>query len=460
MCFMKTMTKKLILIISLALTGFFLFAENNSFGVPDSSEVRKSVLESWLMAPLETVRANHPEILANPAGQKFQIRLEESDSTFNVFVSPHMIMDVDVHTDSGVYTKKQDVYPGDAPGSWVVIRDKKSGDPIRIRYYFLSNSDVYIQFSPYNRTSVCDLVIFGNYAVKSVPTGVPFDRFYTASFAEVQRITKINVPWKYVTCDTELYHSVHQMAAVIREKLPGMTYHPTAMIDENDKVVDFITGTEIKFVRDNEDKKLMPVSSAGFLKWVADGLVEPIAGSKLKRYPLLGQTVEYKDIGYQGILSQEFSLSFALDFVRNLSSAVLSVNTGMIYKFNESGVDVTLNPFATGLTDSGFVNTITFVPDCGYNVGVLKSLLYVLANTEPGNIYFGAVRETDRTVKPEVKVFNQNVILMPYFDAGGRFSCYVFMNGKEMSLGEFMTRFDGDFVYLTRVRSNDRFFPE
>jgi len=448
-------TKKIAGLVFL-LSGSLLFAENNSFGIPDSSEIRKDIRETWLEASLTTVRSNQAEIRNNIAGQKFQVRLEESDSTFNIFVSPEMMMDIDYMSDTGKVTKKQEVYPGDAAGSWVLIRNKKDGKPIRIRYYFLPDSDVYIQFSPYNRTSVCDLVIFGNYAVKNVPTGVPFDRFYSASFAEVMRITKINVPWDYVTNSPDMYHSVHQMAAVIREKLPGIEYHSTAMIDENNKIVDFASGKEIKFAEDNHK---MPLSSAGFLKWVADGLVEPIAGSKLKRYPLLGQTVEYKDIGYQGILSNEYSLSFALDFVRNLSSAVISVNTGMVYKFMESGVDVTIEPFATGLTDNGIVNTVTFVKDCGYNIDVLRSLLYVQANLEPGTIYFGAIRETDYRT-PEVKVFNKNVIFMPYFDATGLFNCYVFMNGTEMSLSEFTERFKKDYVYLTRVRSNDRFFPE
>ena len=228
------------------------------------------------------------------------------------------------------------------------------------------------------------------------------------------------------------------------------------MIDENNNTVDFATGKEIQL---EEDLDKQPLSSAGFLKWIADGLVEPIAGGKLKRYPLLSQTVEYKDIGYQGVLSNQYSLSFALDFVRNLSSAVLSVNTGMVYKFNESGVDVTIEPFATGLTDNGIVNTVTFIKDCGYNIDVLPSLLYVLANTEPGIIYFGAIRETDYR-SPEVKVFNKNVVLMPYFETNGLFNCYVFINGTEMILSDFLSRFKKDFVYLTRVRSNDTFFPE
>lgn len=450
------MKKKIIGFLMMTFAAAFLFAENNSFGIPDSSEIRRQIRESWLEASLTIVRSNEPEIMSNISGQKFQIRLEESDSTFNIFVSPRMIMNVDFMSDQGKITKEQEVYPGDAAGSWVLIRNKKDGKPIRIRYYFLANSDVYIQFSPYNRTSVCDLVIFGNYAVKNVPTGVPFEKFYTASFAEVQRITKINVPWDYVTCDTSMYHSVHQMAQVIRENLPKFAYHPTAMIDENNTLVDFTTGKELRFIEDT-DKTF--ISSAGFLKWIADGLVEPIAGSKLKRYPLLGQTVEYKDIGYQGILSNEFSLSFALDFVRNLSSAVLSVNTGMVYKFNESGVDVTIEPFATGLTDNGLVNTVTFVKDSGYSAGVLKSLLYVLANKEPGNIFFGAIRETDYRT-PEVKVFNKNVVFMPYFETDGLFNCYVFMDGEEMTLSEFIRRYKDCYVYLTRVRSNDRFFPE
>lgn len=453
---MKIFRKITAILTFFAVSGFMLYAENNSFGIPDSSEIRKGIRESWLEASLTTVRNNQPEILSNIAGQKFQVRLEESDSTFNIFVSPHMIMNVDFVSDSGTITKEEDVYPGDAAGSWVVIRDKKDGKPIRIRYYFVPNSDVYIQFSPYNRTSVCDLVIFGNYAVKGVQTGVPFSRFYTASFAEVMKITKINVPWEYVTCDGELYHSVHQMAAVIREKLPGIVYHDTAMVDENNKIVDFASGKELVFI---DDEEKLPLSSAGFLKWVADGLIEPISGSKLKRYPLLMQTVEYKDIGYQGVLSNEYTLSFALDFVRNLSSAVLSVNTGTVYKFNESGVDVKLNPFATGLTENGLVNTVTFVEDSGYSTGVLKSLLYILANIEPGNIYFGAIRETDYR-SPEVKVFNKNVILMPYFETNGLFNCYVFINGAEMSLSDFLIRYRNDYVYLTRVRSNDRFFPE
>ncbi len=450
------MRKKFLVKTMLVLFSALLFAETNAFDIPDSAQIRSGLRESWFEASLTTVRNNKPQIYRNKVGEEFQVRLEEAETTFNVFVSPKMTMLVDVYSDQGTYTKEQEVYPGDAAGSWVLIRNKKDGKPIRIRYYFLPDSDVYIQFSPYNRTSVCDLVIFGNYAVKNVPTGVPFEKFYEASFNEVQQITRKNVPWAYVKCRPEMYHSVLQMSQVIREKLPEIMFNPDAMYDENGRLVDFATGREIP-VEPEETHKLL--SSAGFLKWIADGLVEPVAGGKLKRYPLLAQTVEYKETGYQGVLSQKYSLSFALDFVRNLSSAVLSVNTGTIYKFNESGVDVTLEPFASGMTEKGIVNTVTFVKDSGYSVNVIKSLLYVLANLEPGTIYFSALRETDYRT-PEVKVFNNNLVLMPYFETNGVFNCFVYMNGKEMSLEDFILRYGDCFVYLTRVRSSDMFFPD
>ena len=96
----------------------------------------------------------------------------------------------------------------------------------------------------------------------------------------------------------------------------------------------------------------------------------------------------------------------------------------------------------------------------GYQVKLLKSLLYVLASTEPDTLYFGAIRGTDRTVTPEIKSFNECVVFLPYFTDTKRFSCYVFMNGHQMTLEDFCMIYAEDFVYLTRVRAYSTFFPE
>ena len=446
--------KKIFLIIAGLVLFSPLFASYNRLGIPDSSEIRDGLEEQWFTAPLSEVRHNQPEIRANDNGEKFQIRLEENESTFNVFVAPHAVIKVNVYSDKGMFTEEQDMYPGDAAGSWVLIRDKRTGKPLRIRYYFLQDSEVFIQFTPQGKIALADLVIFGNYAARGVPTGMPFTKFYNASFEDVMTITETKLPWNYVLSDPQIYHSMKQMAAVIREKLPSITMVDDAMYDENGELVHISTGK--KFEKTDENLLL---SSAGFVKWIADGLVEPLSGGLLKREPLIKETVIVKDNGRQGVLSQKYDLFFSLNWVRNLASAVISVYAGKVYLSNQSGVDVTINPFASSITEKGVANTVTFIENTGYTVSVLKSMLYVLAAVEPGTFYFGAIRGTDRTVTPEVMAFNECAAFFPYFQDDGGFNCNVFMNGREMSLEDFCYFYANDYVYLTRVKSSENFFP-
>ena len=90
---------------------------------------------------------------------------------------------------------------------------------------------------------------------------------------------------------------------------------------------------------------------------------------------------------------------------------------------------------------------------------MLKSLLYLLAASEPDAFYFGAIRGTDRSVSPEIKAFNECVAFFPYFDSNGLFNCFVFMNGRAIKLEDFCLLYQDDFVYLTRVRSAEEFYP-
>lgn len=455
---MKKLNRAILAAFVLLLFVSPAFAAYNSWGIPDSSEIRKGLVERWFEADLETVRMNLPEIYDNNAGEKFQVRLEEADSTYMIYVAPCAVINVNVYSNKGVTKEQQEVYPGDAPGSWVLVRDKKTNAPIRIRWYFTVNSDVYVQFTPYGKTAFADLVIYGNYASKGASTGVSFSELYRASFEDILSMTKISLPWKYVTVDGDKYDGVLQMVGMIQKNLGRVMYVPNAMYDEDGNLVQITNGKP--FSSDSIDSSKLYLSSAGFIKWIADGLVEPIAGSKLKREPLLVETVSVKETGYQGVLSQKYNLFFSLDWVRNLAAAVMSVNTGRVYLFNESGADVTINPFAATISGEGTRNTVTFIEDTGYDVGVLKSLLYVLAATEPGNIYFGAIRETDKTVTPEIKVFNDCVAFFPYFNSNGSFGCFVYMNGKQISLDDFCMLYADANVYLTRVRASEQFYPD
>ena len=453
--------KKLLCLVTALFAAIPLFAAYNRLGIPDSSEIRKGLEEQWFTAPLDIVRQNPPEIRVNNNGEKFQIRLEESESSFNIFVSPRALIKVNVFSDKGMYTEEQELYPGDAAGSWVLIRDKRTGKPLRIRYYFVKNSEVFIQFTPNGKIALADLVMFGNYAARGVPTGMSFEKFYSASFEDVMTITETKLPWSYVLTDPQQYVSIKQMIAVIREKLPKISEVQDAMYDEAGDLVHISNGKKFEKseMADFPEGNLC-LSSAGFVKWIADGLVEPMSGGLLKRDPLIKETVEVKENGRQGVLSQKYDLFFSLDWVRNLASAVVSVYSGKTYMFNQSGVDVTINPFASSITDKGVANTVTFVENSGHTVSVLPSLLYVLAATEPGTLYFGAIRGADRTVSPEIRAFNECVAFFPYFHDDGGFACSVFINGREMTLENFCYYYADDFVYLTRVKSSERFFPK
>lgn len=455
---MKKLNGKIFIGLFLLLLAAPVFADYNSWGIPDSSEIRKGLKERWFEASLEDVRMNLPEIYDNDAGQKFQVRLEESDSTYMIFVAPCATINVKVYSNKGMSYEQQEIYPGEAPGSWVLVRDKKTNKPIRIRWYFSVDSDIYVQFTPYGRTAVADLLIYGNYASKGASTGIPFDKLYELSFADVMKMTAISLPWKYVTVDGDKFGSVLQMAGMIQKNLGRVMFVQNAMYDEDGKLIQITNGKA--FDTENQDPAKLYLSSAGFVKWIADGLVEPIAGTKLKRAPLVKETVTVKENGYQGVLSQKYNLFFALDWIRNLAAAITSVNNGKVYMYNEAGTDVTINPFAATISGAGTVNTVTFIEDTGYNVSVLKSLLYVLAATESGNFYFGAIRETDKTITPEIKVFNDCVAFFPYFSSNGSFGCFVYMNGKQISLDDFCMIYPDAYIYLTRARASKDFYPE
>lgn len=448
--------KKLILGVFLALVVMPVFALYNKYGVPDSSEIRKDLVETWFEAPLSTVRMNRPEIRTNSIGQKFQVRLEETETSFNIFVAPFTRMEVDVYSDKGKSTEVQDVYPGDAPGSWLLVRDKQSGKPLRIRYYFTGNSEVYVQFEPVGKTAYADYVIFNCYAAKGVPTGLPFQRFYSASFDQIVTWTDSMLPWKYTAIYPDSYHSILQMINVLKEKNTNVVFTDDAMYDENGEPVYISSGKPRKI--ENQDIGKITVSGAGYLKWIADGIIEPLAGARLKREPLLETTVQYKENGFQGILSENYDISFSLDWIRNLASAVVSIRSGRNYLYNNSGVDVTVEPFCAEFTEKGIRNSNGYIENTGYSVQALKSLLYVLASENPETFYFAAIRETDRR-SPEVKVFNECAVIFPYFDSQRRFHAVIYKDGAEMSFDEFYSRYCLDFVSLVKVQTTEEFYP-
>ena len=442
------------------------FADYDPWGVPDSSEIRKSLRERWFTAPLSTVRTYAPEIYESKAGNSYQVRFEERGSEVLIIVSPAQDILIDMYNGS----EKQDTvtgvsFPENSAGSWVLYRSAKNGKPIRIRYYFLATSDIFLEFNAVGKKTTADFVLFNMYAAKGVPLGVKFERLYLTSFPELRKLTKNSLPWYLAAAEPSMYHSNLQMISVIRENLERIESVADGAYDELGNPVGVISG-EPRELLDGEDENKLQLSEAGFLKWIVDGVVAATAKGYTYMKPLYRPTVNLPNGGHSDVFSQEYNITFSLDWTRNLALALLSVQKDKNYEYENSGVDVAISPFNSGRISGKDVpaNAVGYVKNAGYRIDVLKALLYVLAVTESDRAYLAAVREPQVSEKndstyPEVGVFNDCAIFLPYFDRNGAFACAVFQDGKEISLDKFVEKYKGAFVNLVRLQSSDRFFP-
>lgn len=481
--------KKIILAATAAL--FMLLpasAEYNKYGIPDSAEIRKVIKDSWLTAPLDEVRRKNVEFRRNEIDTKFQIRLEEGVDEFEIIVSPQTFLKVESIDGSRSSVEQMEVYAEGSPGSWVLYRRKDTGAPSKLRWYFNTDAEVYIQFSPSEGKTYADLVIFNGYAARSVPVGITFEQLYTCSFADVRRLTEKSIPWQKVTVIPKQYHASLQMAAVINKEIPFIDYADDACYNEYGELYSIKTGKPydigdkndddiytnihendvLPFAEENtedtasaaaEQPKRLTLSGPGFIKWIVDGLIEPRTGAKTKISDMLQNTVTYNDLGKNGVLNQKYNLSFSLDWVRNLAAADLSSRSSRTYTYKNAGIDVTVEPFASEIVNGKLQSTAGYLKDTGYSVKRLKGLLYVLAVTEPGYCYLAAIRQPSTVVHDEM-VFNECAIFFPYFDDVGRFGCFVFQNGREMTIEAFCGKYSSAFVHLERVKAQDSFFPQ
>ena len=439
------------------------FAEYNRMGVSDSSDIRKDINETWLNLPLDYLREKHTEIRENSVGERFQVRLEETADTFSVYVSPEVQIPVDVYSNEGFSSAMISDYVATSSGSWVLVRNKTTGAPLYIRCYFLQDSDVYIQFSPKGKKTLADYVIGGFYAAHAVPIGISFERLYTASFDEILSVTEKSLPWQYASIYTGQYSGTFHMVSVIKKNLERITPVPDGAYDQNGEPIYISDGTRRVVLEPESDDRRLSMSSLGFLKWIVDGLIEPISGGHTFLAPLLRPTYSVNPLGYAAKAGESKNLSLALDFTRNLAAARLSVQTKTNYLYEESGVDVDIEPFSSTIADGGVVNIAGYVKNTGYEARALRPILYVLCVSNPTYFYLAAIRrqipgQPGKT--PEVYTFDQSAAIFPYFDKNGKFGCTVFENGVEMSLDSFMRKYDGCYVHLTRVLTSDRFYPQ
>ncbi|MCM1321767.1 MAG: hypothetical protein NC041_09800 [Bacteroides sp.] len=423
-------------------------------GIPDSAEIRQELVLPWFERDIDYLRTCIPTEKTNSVLDVFQVRFEETENEFMIVVAPRQEAMLEVHSEYGTEMRTASVFRAGTPGSWVLHRSKKDGRPVCIRYYFWTTPDVYIQLRPDSAKPVADFVIYSAFAARGVPAGSDFKLFYTASLEEVFRLTEHTIPWEYVTHYRGLYTETRQMIAVIREKLSGLTEFPDAALNENGVPV-HISDPKKPIAPELIEENKKPLSTAGFLKWIADGLVLPRAGNCLFIEPLKMPTFSLPVGSKAEGVSSVSNIYFALDWTRNLAAAALSVYKEKTIPYTASGVDVHIEPFSTDFSGAAGA---AYMQNTGYAANFLKPLLFVLAATEPGRFYLCAVRESDGK-EPESFVYNHCAALFPYITPTGQFAAIVFQSGKETDIDTFVADNAGCFMHLTRINASELFNP-
>ncbi len=431
------------------------FAQYSPFNVPDSSEIRKELVNSWFTRDYSELLAEKPFISQNLLGEKFQVSIEDAGNEFAVIVAPASEIALEVHTDDRIEMGTSDIFSYDSPGSWILYRNKEDGKPERIQYFFQSDADVYITIRPDGSKSLADIHLFNTYPVYGVNLGFPLEYFYTASFDKLYKLTSNLLPWNYFTLEEGMYGANLQMIGVIRENLGGLSYEPDTALDHEGLPVSISSGER----KNPENNDTLNVDTAGFAKWVVDGLVYAQTGSFLNLDPLKRESVQIQTGTMAQSVLEKYNIYFALDWIRNLAAAFASVFSGRDIPYEKTGSEVTIKPFAAVQTDRGVERYDAYISGTGYNTITLKSLMYVLAVTEPARMYLGAVRQSDRK-SPEVVYYNEVAVFFPFFDDEGAFHCIVYEGPRELTIEEFTKEWENSFISLVRLKTSKRFFPQ
>ena len=407
--------------------------------VNESAEIRVQINDSWLSSDISAVSTRKPLELSNRYGTVFSVeqQIDRLSGLQSVTISPPQA--------SGSRTSG-------SRGTWILYRRLSDGMPDHIKIFPVQDPSIFIMLQPDSGNpekgkTLLALNIYGGEACRDIPLGVPFIRMYTATLESIISMTPRLVPWHLINPDSIDYLSSEAAIRAIRAQIGTLVYLDDGAFNENGEPV-LIQGGSLqdtqsilKAVEPNQDLSniIGGVNCSGFVKWLVDGIILPRAGSRLFIEPLKTRT-DSPETHFTEPFRENRDLFFALDWTRNLASAVVSLTSARTVKPDESGVDVTINPFA---------NLNRYEKNVGYRTGDLFPILYFLAVTEPGHFYLGAVSRERGT--PLLRQYHHAAAFFPYFEEG-IFKVDVFESAEETPAPVFLERNTGSYSHLVRVR--------
>ncbi|MDR3173158.1 MAG: hypothetical protein LBU19_02810 [Treponema sp.] len=432
-----------------------------SADIEDDSSLRLLLRDEWFLAAPDRILAKASQIHNLPGGGRVQVRVEATSGEIAVILAREL---------TGPDGRTMGTFPGWAQGSWLYVRRRSDGAPLRILVFPRSDSRTYLEFRPLG-TDRClmDMVLYDAYLSWSLPVAIPFERLFTLPMETVYAAMGEKFKRRYFDPDPENYRDLRLFISRLRSRLPELSFRDDGAIDAQGRYV-FI---ETQEAQDGKGG----LNCSGFAKWVVDGVLRPLSGQRLD-ITTLKQPFGQRGSSFTAVWENLRDPFFGLDWTRNLASQAWSAFRSPDYS-NPADFEVRDLPFSQLIVrgqsavsqgpSSGPApkNYPAYLENSGFGVEGLRPLLYSLAIDEPGRIYLASVNNemgppstpSNPRGLPRMRQHFHVAVLIPYFDEYSGFQVAVFESAEETRFTRFLARYPGHNINLVRIPVEGPFDP-
>jgi len=441
--------------------------------ISDDSILRNRLLENWFLDTPRNVLFRHTRIEYLQTGERVEVSVKEGTDEIIVVLSREQ-MGGRVATAENPATERRPTgqFPGWVQGSWMLTRSKVTGAGTMIRIFPRSDQFTYIQFRPFDMEKcLMDVVLYGGYITRSMPVAIPppqrgipssnsaFEQLYTMPLNDILTLVGEKFPLRYFEPDPVTYRDNRTFITQVRQHIGALRFADDGAIDENGNFV------LIKTLQAQNPARA-GLNCSGFTKWLIDGILRPVTGTRLSIAPL---KTPFGERGSSFTVNWEESrdVFFGLDWIRHLASEVNSVLRSPAHR-NLMEFEVRCNNFSSLIVteNRAYVEHSYpgFMHEAGYGIEGLRPLLYTLAIDDPYSFYLAAISTEIPTPSsprgtPRLRQYYHVAALVPYFDEFGNFRIVVFESSAETSFNNFRNRYPGHHINLVRIPVPSRFEP-
>jgi hypothetical protein len=324
------------------------------------------------------------------------------------------------------------------PGSTAVFKSKQGGEILRIRIRFNFDKESSIEIVAFGKKAQLSILLFGHELYAGVSLPLPMSEMVYLTFERIRELTAAQIDWNSVLVPEYRsgYAGVENLALAVRPLLPSLQDAEDGAFDENGEAV-FIESL-------SEQDKGAGLNCSGFAKWIVDGI---LVGSGKPASKIADLKVKYEDLRgsrIDKVFEEKRDPFFGLDWIRNLAVIASGYPTSrkdMIEKY-----DIRLLP------------PFEYQEDIGFHIEDMKTIMYLSAVKYPGRLILLSVNRPYGK-DPVIQQHHHIAVVMPYFDAQGRFFAVLFERNAETPIDDFIKRYPGAFIHPVLVKAGTSFVP-